>query len=57
MTKGFSKDEVGSTVIEYAIVLSLVSLGFLGAMSAVGGDVVGFFADTADELSRIAAQL
>ncbi len=41
--RDFARDESGATAIEYALVLSLVSMAIIGSVISLGVSVDGFF--------------
>lgn len=43
--KSLRKDEKGATAIEYGLIAALVSIAAIGAMSAMGTELRGAFAD------------
>ena len=43
----FSKDEAGSTAVEYSIIAVIISIAAVGALAIIGPTVMGMFADAA----------
>ncbi len=47
----FLKCQDGATAIEYAFIAGLVSIGIIGALSAMSGNITGIFATISSSLS------
>lgn len=45
MLKRFLRDESGTTAIEYALIASLISVGIIGALSVMTGELGSLFGD------------
>ncbi len=48
---GFIKDEDGATAIEYGLIAALVSVAAIGALGAMGDNLVAIFDEVSDSLS------
>ena len=44
----FMRSEKGATAIEYVIIASLIALGLVGTLTAIGGAVRRFYQSVAD---------
>ena len=51
----FLKCQDGATAIEYAFVAGLVSIGIIGALSAMSDDITGIFTSISSSLSEAAS--
>ena len=51
-----ARDESGGVIVEYALVLALVSLVALGALTSFGDVLLAFFSQTSTTLSDVARQ-
>jgi pilus assembly protein Flp/PilA len=49
----FLKDDSGATVIEYALLASLICVVIVSAVSGLGGQVAGLFNRVADEYAKV----
>jgi len=49
--KGFAANERGTTAIEYAFIAALVSMGIVGALSAMSGSLMDLFGSISSTLS------
>lgn len=47
MFKRFLRDRHGATVIEYALIASIISLALIGGATVIGGELNTTFADVA----------
>ncbi len=47
------RDEEGATAIEYALIAVLVSVGIIGAASAMGTSIARLFTYAADQVSSV----
>jgi pilus assembly protein Flp/PilA len=47
----FLKCQDGTTAIEYAFIAGLVSIGIIGALSAMSGNITGIFTTISSSLS------
>lgn len=55
MTKFFAvKSQKGATMIEYALIAALISVGAIGALQLIGTDVAAAFQSVADALPTAA---
>jgi pilus assembly protein Flp/PilA len=50
-TQKFWEDESGVTAIEYGLIASLIAVGIILAVTAVGGNLATVFNDIADKLA------
>jgi len=46
----FLSDDEGATLVEYSLVVALISVAAIGAMTALGGNVQGLFNNMSGEL-------
>jgi len=44
----YVNDEIGATVIEYALIAAFVSVSIVGVIAILGGDVAGLFQSILD---------
>lgn len=51
----FFQYQDGATAIEYAFVAGLVSIGIIGALGAMGGDITSIFTSISSSLSDAAS--
>ncbi len=51
----FLKCRGGATAIEYAFIAGLVSIGIVGALSAMSGSITGLFSSISSTLSGAAS--
>lgn len=47
----FARDNRGTTAIEYGLIATLIAVGILGGMMALGGGVSGSWGTTAQRIS------
>jgi pilus assembly protein Flp/PilA len=47
----FARDQRGATAIEYGLIATLVAVGALAGMMALGGGVEGSWGNTAEQIS------
>ena len=52
---GFIKDEDGATAIEYGLIAALVAVAAIGALTALGDNLVVIFDTVSSELGTAAA--
>lgn len=50
MFKRFIQDETGATAIEYALILTMGSIGIIGALSALGVEYESMYSNIATTL-------
>jgi|GEM_PF-4795436 len=50
--KAFANDESGTVLIEYGLILTLITILIIGSLEAMGASVIGFFTDALNGLSR-----
>jgi len=55
MIKNFVKDESGATAIEYGLIAALVAVAIIGALGALGDQLVIIFQYVADTLAAAGA--
>jgi|CXWL01.1.fsa_nt_gi pilus assembly protein Flp/PilA len=49
--RAFARDERGTTMIEYAVLCMIITVGIILAITAIGGSLTGIFADAAAGLT------
>jgi len=49
----FLKNEDGATAIEYGLIVTLIAVGILATVTAVGNDISGLFSGTDSEISEV----
>jgi len=47
----FARDQRGTTAIEYGLIATLVAVGALGGMMALGGGLQGSWGNTTEKIS------
>ena len=47
----FARDQRGTTAIEYGLIATLIAVGALGGMMALGGGVSGSWGDSAQRIT------
>ena len=55
LSSRFARDSRGATAIEYGLIATLVAVGALGGMMALGGGLGGSWGDTAQKVSNAMA--
>ena len=45
--------EEGQTLVEYSLILALISVAAIGIMTTVGGDIQNVFQSVSDKLSAV----
>jgi Flp pilus assembly pilin Flp len=48
--KALLADETGATMVEYALLISLVSIAAIGLLSSIGGKVLSMFQAVVDKM-------
>jgi len=51
LSSRFARDNRGGTAIEYGLIATLIAVGALGGMTALGGGVSGSWGNTAQKIS------
>ena len=52
LVRSFTRDERGTTAIEYGLIAALVAIGMLGGLRALGSGNTGSWTNTADKVSN-----
>ena len=50
--KNFFKDESGQGMVEYGLIIALISIAAIAALQAIGPKVLGFFNDASNALTK-----
>jgi pilus assembly protein Flp/PilA len=52
LVRSFTRDERGTTAIEYGLIAALVAIGMLAGLRALGSGNTGSWTNTADKVSN-----
>ena len=52
LVRSFTRDERGTTAIEYGLIVALVAIGMLAGLRALGAGNTGSWTNTADKASN-----